>query len=301
MTLLQSPAASSTQDEAAAALARIAPLDQARAMIGECRTDLERLRLRDVGRAAQAAALILERRDVQVSASLLVQAAERAIHEANPAKPEGWQREKARGKGNTVFRGDGIDENCKSADSQWKVDLPASTLRDIRAVHSKLTRAQFDAAVSSAEAKQEPLTRKALAAVARAAAPKPKAKAPAPPAPDPLVPEVEPPDAKGKRATVAQEKAQAQAEARNPDLLIARNIELADQVAGQKTVITGLRSQLRHAQAAGKEHGLDMTELNSVRAKLVTCGTRRDELMTRLADERRTNKGLRRALRRRNE
>ena len=276
--------AAATHDEAAA-LARIAPLDQARTALVECRTDLERLRLRDVGRAAQAAALILERRDVQVSASLLVQDAERAIHEANPAKPEGWEREKARGKGNTVFPEHGI--------------VDPSVLRHIRAVHSKLTSEQYNAAVRSAEEQQEPLTRKALAAVARAAAP--KAKAPAPPAPDPLVPEVEPPDAKGKRATVAQEKAQAQAEARNPDLLIARNIELADQVAGQKTVITGLRSQLRHAQAAGKEHGLDMTELNSVRAKLVTCATRRDELMTRLADERRTNKGLRRALRRRNE
>ena len=40
-----------------------------------------------------------------------------------------------------------------------------------------------------------------------------------------------------------------------------------------------------------------MTELNAVRAKLATCATRRDELMTRLADERRANKGLRRALR----
>ena len=284
MTLLQSPAASSTQDEAAAALARIAPLDQARAMIGECRTDLERLRLRDVGRAAQAAALILERRDVQVSASLLVNIAERAIHDANPPQPQGNPSGKAKPE-STVLPEDGTP-------------LEPSTLRNIRAVHAKLNGEQFDAAVRSAEVQQEPLTRKALAAVARAAAPRPKAKAPAP---DPLVPEVEPPDAKGKRASVAQEKAQAQAEARNPDLLIARNIELADQVAGQKTVITGLRSQLRHAQAAGKEHGLDMTELNSVRAKLVTCATRRDELMTRLADERRTNKGLRRALRRRNE
>ena len=215
--------ATATPQDEAAALARIAPLDQARAALAECRTDLERLRLRDVGRAAQAAALILERRDVQVSASLLVQDAERAIHEANPPKTSGGQPS------SSVFpeHTQGVDEGP---------ELSASVhLRHIRAVHSKLTSEQYAAAVRSAEAQQEPLTRKALAAVARARAEGSRA------------PRARSARARGARRRAAQarvrgprRRTKAQADARNPDLLIARIIELEDQLAGQKTVISGI-------------------------------------------------------------
>ena len=62
----------------------IAQLDRARHALAECRTDFERLRIRDNAKAVQEAARILERRDIQQQAARLVLDAEFAIKQANP-------------------------------------------------------------------------------------------------------------------------------------------------------------------------------------------------------------------------
>ena len=145
-------------------------LDTARRALVSCRTDFERLRVRDAARAAEAAAKILGRRDIQVEAAELIQDAERAIHKANPPKPEGGP---GRGK-KTVPSKDGFYEPpaqpsssvaapAATAASPVAPAIERSTLRNIRAVHSKLTDEEYEARKSEARERAEPLTRAALA------------------------------------------------------------------------------------------------------------------------------------------
>ena len=61
-------------------------VENARRMLSECRTDFERIQVRDHAKAAQEAARILGIRDIQIHASILVQDAEREIHKANPSR-----------------------------------------------------------------------------------------------------------------------------------------------------------------------------------------------------------------------
>ena len=88
-------------------------LDRAHTALAQASTDFERLTIRDQAKAYQAAAEILNRRDIQVQASVLVQRAEREISKANPPKPP---------PGRSVVLGDG--------------SIPQTTIRDIRAAHS---------------------------------------------------------------------------------------------------------------------------------------------------------------------
>ena len=64
----------------------LAALDRGRAALTGCRDDYERLRLRDQAAAVEAAAKILERKDISNTARLLVLRCERDIAEANPAQ-----------------------------------------------------------------------------------------------------------------------------------------------------------------------------------------------------------------------
>ena len=122
----------------------LACVDSIRQALAECRTDFERLVLRDHAKAVQEAARILKRRDIQTQASILVCDCERAIAKANPAKPEGGP-----GRGiKTVPREDGFS-------------IPTSTIRNIRQAH-KITDEEYAARKESAVESEEPLTRKAL-------------------------------------------------------------------------------------------------------------------------------------------
>ena len=67
-------------------------VEKARRMLSECRSDFDRIQVRDHARAAQEAAKILGIKGIQVEASIIVQDAERAIHKANPAKQTGRKR-----------------------------------------------------------------------------------------------------------------------------------------------------------------------------------------------------------------
>ena len=119
-------------------------LDRATRDLASVSTDFERLLIRDHAKAYQAAAEILNRRDIQVQASVLVQRAERAISKANPPKA---RSETGRGH-KLVPLGDEIPK-----------------LRDMRAVHSKLTDTQFEARTVQAVEDETPLTRQSLKAL----------------------------------------------------------------------------------------------------------------------------------------
>ena len=129
-----------------AALTIPSQLDRARAALARASTDFERLTIRDQAKAYQAAAAILNRRDIQVQASVLVQRAERAISKANPPLPRGGppDRGKQLSPGGTIAK-----------------------LRDMRAVHSKLTDKQFEARTVQASESETPLTRQSLKAPQR--------------------------------------------------------------------------------------------------------------------------------------
>ena len=120
-------------------------LDRAHTALARASTDFERLTIRDQAKAYQAAAEILNRRDIQVQASVLVQRAERAIAKANPPLPRGGPPDR----GKQVSPGGTI-----------------AKLRDMRAVHSKLTDAQFEARTVQAIELEAPLTRQSLKAPA---------------------------------------------------------------------------------------------------------------------------------------
>ena len=68
--------------------ALITRLDRVRTELAECRTDFERVRVRDEARALREAAAILRRRDIQTEASILVCDVERG-HPQGESGPSG--------------------------------------------------------------------------------------------------------------------------------------------------------------------------------------------------------------------
>lgn len=127
-----------------AALSVVTGVDRARAALVQARSDFERLRVRDQARALAEAAAILERKDIQTEASVLVMEAERAIAKANPAPTP----QEAGGR-----RTEGVPREDT---------LAPSTLRNIRAAHSRLSDEEFEEKIGTARANQEPITRKSL-------------------------------------------------------------------------------------------------------------------------------------------
>ena len=118
--------------------ALITRLDRVRTELAECRTDFERVRVRDEARALREAAGILRRRDIQTEASILVCDVERAIHKANPGR-----------------QGARTDLNLVIPDN----DVSSEVKRQIRWAHSKLSDGDYAALVAQKRVEQEPLTR----------------------------------------------------------------------------------------------------------------------------------------------
>ena len=116
-------------------------LDRAHTALVGASTDFERLMIRDQAKAYQAAAAIMNRRDIQVQASVLVQRAERAISKANPPAKVG--------RGHKIV-------------PQEDAFIDRSTLHKMRAVHSKLTDEQFEVRTVQAIESETPLTRESL-------------------------------------------------------------------------------------------------------------------------------------------
>ena len=123
-----------------------ANLDRVKAALAAAQDDFQRIQIRKGAAAvAAAAAAILERSDIQVSASELVQRAERAIHNANPPGK--------RGRGNKIVIPNHV--------------YTAATLRQIRAAHTHIPDAVFEAACADARESATPLTRQALKAITK--------------------------------------------------------------------------------------------------------------------------------------
>ena len=122
-------------------------LGRATRALADATTDFERIRIRDHAKAIEAAAAVLQRKDIQTLASHLITDAERAIGEVNPPMPSGYSEERS-----SVVLDDAI---------------PRTTIRDIRAVHSKLTDAEYEAEKAKSLETVTPITRKQLLASVR--------------------------------------------------------------------------------------------------------------------------------------
>jgi len=114
-------------------------------LLAQAQTDYERLQLRDQARALGEAAKIFDRRDVQATATALVQRCEREIWRANPAGRRG---------------GDRRSENFKVIPHNFEIS--EAVMKQIRAAHSAVTDEAFEALVEASIEAAEPLTRAAV-------------------------------------------------------------------------------------------------------------------------------------------
>ena len=183
-------------------LALVAGLDQAYIALREARTDLERLQIRDQARAAQAAAEVLKRRDIQVEASVLVAAAERAIAAAHPPQPAGRPvdadksvigdhevpEDTQKGEEESVIADhrflEDTEETAEEAGTgghEVDPELTQANIRQMRQAHSGLTDEQFQSIVQKARENGEPLTRAFLKRGARKLNPPEPSDEPKPP------------------------------------------------------------------------------------------------------------------------
>ena len=120
-------------------------LDKASTALARASTDFERLTIRDQAKAYQAAAEILNRRDIQKQASVLVQDAERAIAKANPPKPKGGDKR------SSTYRTNVVPENVGPE------SVSSGLIRQIRHAHDGLSDQGYQQAI--ADLGDEPLTR----------------------------------------------------------------------------------------------------------------------------------------------
>ena len=123
----------------------VTQLDTAQQALVDATDNFERARIRDHAKAIQAAAAILKRRDVQVTASVLVASAEREYDK---------HRKREQGKRNDLT----------SVPQGTEVVPPISKKveKDIAAAHSKLSDEEFEARKVEAVETETPLTRAAL-------------------------------------------------------------------------------------------------------------------------------------------
>lgn len=135
----------------------VAVLERGKAALAECRTNAERLYIRD---QAKAAAEVLKRRDIQTAASLLVSEAERVVAKSNPPQ-QGRRNDLVR-----VFAGNGKVNFVPLADEVPK-------LREMRQAHSQ-SDADWESRKAQAIATQTPVTRAGLIRENTGKQPKPK-------------------------------------------------------------------------------------------------------------------------------
>lgn len=122
-------------------------IDEGRSYLTKAASDFERLRIRDAAKALQVAAEILNRRDVQVEASMLVMDAERAIAKANP--PQQGKR--------TDLEDFGIQSP----------EVDKYVRQKIRQAHANIDDDQYEALKEKAREEETPLTRAALKRIDR--------------------------------------------------------------------------------------------------------------------------------------
>ena len=124
-------------------------LDIAKQALADATHNWQRVQIRDSAHAVEAAAAILNRRDIQVQAANLVQEAERAIAKATPP-----QQGKRTDRKNFVIENDEVPPEASFFTPQ--------NVRQMRHAHNNVTDAEFEAAQREAIETQTPLTRSAL-------------------------------------------------------------------------------------------------------------------------------------------
>ena len=122
-------------------------IDDGRAYLVRAANDFERLQIRDSAKALQIAAEILNRRDIQVEASMLVMDAERAIAKANPPK----------------------QGNLTDLDNFGNLgpEVSSDVRKKIRHAHANIDDDQYAALKERAREDETPLTRAALKRIER--------------------------------------------------------------------------------------------------------------------------------------
>ena len=124
-------------------------LDIAKQALADATHNWQRVQIRDNARAIEAAAAILNRRDIQVQAANLVQEAERTIAKATPP-----QQGKRTDRKNFVIQNHEVPPDVPYITSQ--------NVGQMRHAHNNLTDAEFEAAQQEAIETETPLTRSAL-------------------------------------------------------------------------------------------------------------------------------------------
>ena len=132
----------------------IANLERTTAALAECIDNAQRLYIRDHAHAAQAAAAVLKRRDIETAASLLVNEAERAIAKASP--PQQGQRNDLRTYRFVNFDGEPIDQ-----DDFVPPEHEVPGLRKMRQAHRQSDE-EWEGRKAEAMATQTPITRAGL-------------------------------------------------------------------------------------------------------------------------------------------
>ena len=128
----------------------IARLEEAHHALASAQNDFERVRVRYHAKTLQSAAEILNRRDIQVQASLLVQDAERAIAQANPPR-----------------QGKRTDVVTPGNDVEARLPISQEKLRRIRQAHDNLNDENYEELKANAVENEEPLSRKGLLEVSK--------------------------------------------------------------------------------------------------------------------------------------
>ena len=233
----------------------------AKVALETARDDFTRLAIRDQGRAAQEAAKILGLRDIQVSASEIVARAERAVVKANPPVPAAERNPT------------GTQDRAETPESNPEVS--AAVLRKMRQAHA-MPDETFETIINKARAKQQPLSRTALARVAaptRTVEP-PQSNGQQPTAPAPS--EVDSTTAEAMRQRIGELQV---------DLATAR-----ERAENAEEISAFLREQMQ-PEAASREQ-----MLNNQRAQIKTLTSQVREWQTKFEDQRRETAALRREL-----
>lgn len=142
-----------SMDESPKSQELAARLDAVRAELLAATEDFTRLRIRDESRAVAAAAVVLNRRDIEVEASLLCSDAEREVVKHNPPLP--------------ASQGPVVRDNPTSELARQRknlVDLLGNTsrLRMLRRAHAHMDDDEYDRIKAEHRARLEPLYRSTL-------------------------------------------------------------------------------------------------------------------------------------------
>ena len=214
-------------------------LDEAFHALTIASDNFERIRIRDQAAAVKVAALVLQRRDIEVRASILMADAERALAMNNPPLPPGRPRSDAP-----------VEDVLEDEDKQRKV---SRLIKEARVAHVELPEDRYDEIKRVAIRDMEPISRRQLVGEVRAykkmsEPPAPKPETPKEPA---WRPDLDPDSKEYLKLKIRSLNERIEAlEAENEDLKERISIALSDDIQerldGILPEMRTLRSQLQN-------------------------------------------------------